>query len=128
YQILNPGIRLWFAAGEDGADGGPDEGVVGWVRHGGTRVVAGAPVCARQRLGDVTAAFEADAAAHGERVCYFAAESRLESLRPYASLLLGAQPVWRPQQLLDNITGRRSLRAQLRRAANKDVNVVEWSA
>ena len=38
YQILNPGMRLWFSA-----DG---EGVAGYVRAGGYRVVAGAPVCA----------------------------------------------------------------------------------
>jgi len=32
YQILNPGIELWFA--------GAGDAVVGFVRHGCTRVVA----------------------------------------------------------------------------------------
>ena len=45
YQILNPGMRLWFAA-----DG---QGVAGYVRAGGYRVVAGAPVCAPERLAQV---------------------------------------------------------------------------
>ena len=123
YQILNPGIRLWFAADADG--------VIGYVSHGRTRVVAGAPVCDRQRLGAIAAEFESDAAASRERVCYFAAESRLESLvreRPYARLLLGAQPMWRPERLVATIAGHPSLRAQLHRARNKGVNVAEWPA
>jgi hypothetical protein len=36
YQILNPGIELWFSRSGDG--------VVGFVRHHRTRVVAGAPI------------------------------------------------------------------------------------
>ena len=122
YQILNPGIELWFA--------GHGDGVIGYVRHGRTRVVAGAPVCSLPRLGAIALEFEAEAAARGERVCYFAAESRLESLprepRPYARLLLGAQPVWRPERLVATIAQHPSLRAQIHRARNKGVAVVEW--
>ncbi|HEX6812803.1 MAG TPA: phosphatidylglycerol lysyltransferase domain-containing protein [Planctomycetota bacterium] len=122
YQILNPGIELWFARAGDA--------VIGFVRHRRMRVVAGAPVCAPERLADVAAEYEADAAARRERVCYFAAESRFESLPradgPYARVLLGAQPVWRPQQLLATIAGRASLRAQLARARNHGVQVTEW--
>jgi phosphatidylglycerol lysyltransferase len=124
YQILDPGIALWFVAAGDA--------VVGYVRHGRTRVVAGAPVCAPARLGDVAAAFEADAAGCGQDVCYFAAESRLEAAPRaagrYARVLLGAQPVWRPDRLLATIAGRASLRAQLHRARNKGVAVAEWPA
>ncbi len=122
YQILNPGIRLWFAPEGDA--------VVGFVRHRRTRVVAGAPVCAAERLGAVTAAFEQDATARHERVCYFAAESRLQASpqrdERYASLFLGALPVWRPGVLLATLRERRSLRAQLHRARNKGVAVAEW--
>lgn len=124
YQILNPGIRLWFAAEGDA--------VVGYVRHGRTRVVAGAPVCATPRLADVAAAFEADAAAEGARVCYFGAESRLAATTPgarrYTPLLLGSQPAWQPQRLLAAFATHASLRAQLHRARNKGVHVAEWPA
>lgn len=42
YQIINPGIALWFSASGDA--------VVGYVRKHGVLVVAGAPVCAEIRL------------------------------------------------------------------------------
>src|SRR5215212_758832 len=63
YQIINPGITHWFAAAGDA--------VVGYVRRAGVRVVAGAPVCAAERLPAVAAEFEAAAHRAGERVCYF---------------------------------------------------------
>src|SRR5262245_66490610 len=44
YQIINPGIELWFSP--------ICEAVVGFVRARNTLVVAGAPVCAPARLGD----------------------------------------------------------------------------
>jgi phosphatidylglycerol lysyltransferase len=96
------------------------------------RVVAGAPVCAEARLAAVAAEFERDAAAAGHRVCYFAAEARLERVyrgRPtHAMVLLGAQPAWRPDAWAAAVTGHASLRAQLNRARNKGVRVDEWPA
>ncbi len=122
YQILNPGISLWFS--RDG------DAVAGFVRRGAVRVVAGAPVCAADRLADISSEFEADAARVGARVCYFGAEARLESLRRddprYAMVVLGAQPVWHPARWSDAVDGHASLRAQLARARNKGVRVVEW--
>ena len=124
YQILNPGISLWFSGARDA--------VLGYVRHGRTRVVAGAPVCELARLPAVAAEFESEAAGRRERVCYFAAESRLESLHrpagPYARVLLGAQPVWHPRALLEGLGRHASLRAQVHRAANKGVTVAERAA
>ena len=38
YQIVNPGMTLWFSSTADA--------VVGYVERGRTRVVAGSPVCA----------------------------------------------------------------------------------
>ena len=70
YQILNPGIDLWFANAGDG--------VVGYVRHRRTLVVAGAPVCAEHRLDDIATEFVAYARAQGCRICYFGAGDRLE--------------------------------------------------
>ncbi|HET7458772.1 MAG TPA: DUF2156 domain-containing protein [Gemmatimonadaceae bacterium] len=123
YQILNPGIRLWVPPSGDA--------VVGYVRHAGVRVVAGAPVCDRARLLDVAHAFESEARAAGERVCYFGAGTRLERVLRVgprrSTVLLGAQPVWRPSGWPAIVASRKSLRAQLNRARNKGVAVVEWA-
>lgn len=122
YQILNPGISHWFSEADDA--------VVGFVQRCGVRIVAGAPVCAKERLRDVAAEFERSSAAAGCRVCYFCAESRLETaLRGsarHSMALLGAQPVWRPPQWPAIFRRHASLRAQLKRASNKAVRVSEW--
>ena len=124
YQLLNPGILLWF--GNDG------DSVVGYVRHLGVHVVAGAPVCAASRLPAVRREFEQASHRARARVCYFGAGRRLEQeLRDQAGralVLLGAQPVWHPGDFESIVQGHRSLRAQLHRAQNKGVRVVEWPA
>lgn len=122
FQIVNPGSRRWFSAEGDA--------VVGYVQSGGFRIVAGAPVCRKERLVQVAAEFESDAAASGEKVCYFAAESRLESIftssTDHTKFLLGAQPVWRPGEWEGIVSGNKSIRSQLNRARNKGVVVSEW--
>ena len=131
YQILNPGITRWFAAAGDA--------VVGYVRHGRSRVVAGAPVCSAGRLPAVVAEFERDAATARQHVCYFGAESRLAQLcadrgaegraeRTHARVLLGAQPAWHPRTFAATLQQKPSLRAQLHRARNKGIVVREASA
>ena len=122
YQLLNPGIELWFS--------GAGDGVVGYAIHRGMRVVGGAPVCAADRLEPIAAEFADDAHAHGEQVCYFAAGNRLEETyagRPdWSRVLLGAQPVWNPHSWPAAVRRRNSLRAQFHRALNKGVVVTEW--
>jgi phosphatidylglycerol lysyltransferase len=122
YQIINPGISHWFAARGDA--------LVGYVRHAGVRVVAGAPVAALERLREVTIEFEEDARRVGDRVCYFGAEERLEKasqrLPRHATIVLGAQPIWHPAVLAGFIRKHASLRAQLNRARNKGVRVSAW--
>ena len=124
YQIINPGIRRWFA--------GERDAVVGFVARNRVRVVAGAPVCAAEDLSQVAAEFERDAARKGEKVCYFCAESRLESIYDdspdYAKILLGAQPVWQPKNWAEIVKKHKSLRAQVNRARNKKVEVTEWTS
>ncbi len=122
YQILNLGIELWFSRAE--------EGVVGFVRHGGMVVVGGAPVCALSRLDAVAAEFVAAAHERGERVCYFGAGERLDDRYgndlAWSRVLLGAQPVWDPHNWPAAVAKRGSLRAQFKRARNKGVTVTEW--
>ncbi len=121
YQILNPEMEYWFAA---------EDGVVGYVRRGGFRIVAGAPVCAKESLTSVVVAFEKDAAEAGEKVCYFGAASRLrtvlQSLPDHAEMIIGAQPAWNPQEWAGLLAKNASLRAQINRARNKGVGVEEW--
>jgi phosphatidylglycerol lysyltransferase len=119
YQILNPGISYWFSARGDA--------VVGFVARHHVRVVAGAPVCERHRLPAVSAEFEEAARGAGERVCYFGAGERLESVystrRSHSMIALGAQPSWDPRGWTRIIAVRASVRAQLHRAHNKGVTV-----
>ncbi len=122
YQILNPGIDLWFPQARDG--------VIGYVKHGRTRVVGGAPVCDLSRLEEIAAEFVAHSRARGERVCYFGAGERIDHLLlgrgGWSRVLLGAQPVWDPLQWREAVGKRGSLRAQFNRAHNKGVSVAEW--
>jgi len=122
FQIVNPGISRWFSNRGDA--------VVGYVPSAGVRVVAGAPVCSRERLKEVVDEFEVDAASAGEHVCYFCAEHRLEAAvngsPSHSKFILGAQPVWQPQTWPEIIKTNKSLRAQLNRARNKGVTVTEW--
>ena len=124
YQILNPGMQRWFA--RDG------DAVAGYATFGGVRVVAGAPVCALERLAAVTDELEADANGAGDRVLFFGAGERLEHVlaarADHSFAHLGAQPVWDPQRWSTIVDTKASLRAQLHRARNKGVDVREWSS
>ncbi|MCU0627181.1 MAG: DUF2156 domain-containing protein [Gemmatimonadaceae bacterium] len=123
YQLLNPGFTHWFDARGDA--------LVGHVTRSRTRIVAGAPVSAAARVADVARAFEAEAHARRERVLWFGAGERLESLWAHdpsrAFLPLGAQPWWDPRSWSAIVAARRSLRAQLARTRGKGVTVEEWT-
>ena len=124
YQILNPGMQLWFSQARDA--------VAGFATYAHVCVVAGAPVCAPDRLAAVAAELDADAARRGERVLYFGAGERLEQVylarRDHCLVPLGAQPVWEPAAWPAIVKRKASLRAQLNRARNKGVRVDEWPA
>ncbi len=123
YQIVNPGIHHWFSAGNDA--------VVGYVPYAKVRVVAGAPVCSEDRLPDVVAEFENHARSKGDGICYFGAEARLDRVLGgslvHSKALLGAQPVWNPAHWDEIVSSHPSLRAQLNRAINKSITIVEYS-
>ncbi len=124
YQILNPGIKLWFPRDHDG--------VVGYVEAHNYRVVAGSPICDLSELPRIVSAFGRDAVQEGKRVCYFGAQERIsvimEQLGPVAKLLLGSQPVWHPGDWESRASTKASLRAQFARARNKRVTVSLWNS
>ncbi len=119
FQILNPGLSLWFAP--------QGNAVVGYVTSSGFRVVAGCPICPPEDIPAIAAAFEHDTYAVHKRVCYFGAQhhlvAKLRQQRPIATMLLGAQPTWNPQNWPDIVRRKASLRGQLARARNKHVTI-----
>lgn len=122
YQVLNPGMRHWFSRGRDA--------VVGYATWAKVRVVAGAPVCAAERLPAAADEFERHAFDAGERVLYVAAGARMErrfaDRDDHSLVYVGSQPVWDPREWRDVVRRKASLRAQLNRARNKGVAVGEW--
>ncbi len=119
YQILNPGIQHWFHP--------TGQAVVGYVRKHRYLLVAGAPVCAPEALSAITQAFEQFAAGQSCRVCYVCAAQRLRAILEHSphhcEIAVGAEPVWNPARWPEILKRRRSLRAQLNRAANKAVRI-----
>ena len=119
YQLVNPGMRLWFS---DSASA-----VIGYVEAGGYRIVAGAPVTSEGEMLGVVQGFAESSRAAGKRVAFFGAQDRLETVlaeqSPVSRMLLGAQPLWHPEHWLANERRKKSLRAQLARARNHHVRV-----
>jgi phosphatidylglycerol lysyltransferase len=123
YQILNPGMRLWFSRRRDA--------VAGYASFGSVWTVAGAPICRADRLPNVADELETDARARGARVVFFGAGTRLEQAysarHDHTLVRIGAQPAWEPSAWAGIVRQKASLRAQLNRARNKGVVVHEWS-
>lgn len=119
YQLVNDSIEKWFLG----------DAVVGFVRAGRWRVVAGAPVCSPQVLVSVLDQWEAQC---DGPVCYFGAGDRftriLESRSSISKVAIGSQPSWNPQNWSARVRSEASIRMQFNRAKNKGVTVKEWSA
>ena len=122
YQVVNDGISHWFSARGDA--------VVGYVRTHRRCIVAGAPICAGERLTDVIAEWDAFVVQQHCRSCYFGAAGRVfEALHHrsgYSTVVLGAQPIWNPAWWPEIPARTPSLRSQMARARNKRVQVSEW--
>jgi phosphatidylglycerol lysyltransferase len=119
YQILNPGFEYWFARSAPA--------VVAYMRRRSVLVVAGAPVCPSEALAAVAAEFEEFARGGGRRVCYVCAAERLHRTlsgsEGHSAIVIGAQPVWNPQEWPQLAAVRRAIRHQLARARNHGVTV-----
>jgi phosphatidylglycerol lysyltransferase len=117
YQILNPGMALWFSQ--------KCEGVVGYAETKTHYIIAGSPISKGSDLPTITAEFFSKAQTNGKKVCFFGAQERiadiLSTFTPISTILLGAQPVWSPNEWLANVNLKQSLRAQLQRAKNKHI-------
>ncbi|PYP88490.1 MAG: hypothetical protein DMG65_15155 [Candidatus Angelobacter sp. Gp1-AA117] len=124
YQVLNPGIQLWFSERKDA--------VIGFVSRHNIRVVAGAPVCRPGRIRATAREFEADAERHGERVCYVHVGPRFVGMisgsQKHSVASIGALPFWRPAGWGAILKSDASLRYQISRARNKGIEVNEMPA
>ncbi len=121
FQTLETGYSYFFAG---------DDACIAYVDTGRAWVAAGAPLAASEHLGEAVRAFTAAARERGRRCAFFGIEERLrEATSPeLASLPIGEQPVWNPQEWPDILKRRSSLREQLRRGRAKGVRVRKISA
>ncbi len=114
FQILEPGFLYWFD--------GP-ETCVAYIDTGRAWVAAGAPIGPAELVGGAAERFVAAAAAQKRRACFFGTEDRFASTTPFAAMRVGEQPVWDPREWEQTVAANASLRAQIRRAAAKEVEI-----
>jgi len=124
YQILNPGIRHWFSQSGDA--------VIGYITCNHVRVVAGAPVCSPERIAEVVKEFETEATLMKQKVCYFHVGPRFAQVvsdsPDHSIAAVGALPFWNPKKWDVILKSVRSLRYQVHRARNKQIEVTEIPA
>lgn len=122
YQILNPGISLWFSSSR--------EAVIGYVQTRTHVIAAGSPVSDESKTEDVVLEFYRYVSQQQKKVCFFGAQERIVTMladhSPVSSILLGAQPIWTPVDWLSSVQVKSSLRAQVQRAKNKSVIAKLW--
>lgn len=114
FQALEPAFRYWFAG---------DDAAVAYFDTGQAWVVAGPPVAAEERLGDVARRFAKEAAAHRRRALFFGVEERFLHAIDMRAIAIGEQPWWDPRRWSQRHRGHRSLKEQVRRARAKGVVV-----
>lgn len=110
FQTLEPGYRYWFL---------DDDACVAYRETARAWVAAGQPICARERLVEVAAAFATAASDAGRRACFFGNEDALGM----PQLRIGEQPAWDPRAWPETLKATKSLREQLRRARAKGVQI-----
>ncbi|HXJ23416.1 MAG TPA: phosphatidylglycerol lysyltransferase domain-containing protein [Polyangia bacterium] len=113
FQILEPGFRYWFEP----------QVCVAYIDTGRAWVAAGAPIGPPHLVPAAAQRFAAAAAGNGRRACFFGTEDRFATTSPFAAMRIGEQPVWDPRAWDDTVRATASLRAQIRRAGAKGVEV-----
>ena len=96
--------------------------------RGRVRVCEGAPDGPLADRPDAAEAFEAQTRADGARVLWFAVEHLRDLGRTRPSVVVGAEPVWEAGRWAEVVGSKSSVRAQIRRAQNKGVEVERWPA
>lgn len=114
FQVLEPAFRYYW-------DG--DGACVAYVDTGRAWVAASAPIAPAGKVAAAAARFVQAARSRGRRACFFAVEACSLCERPFATIQIGEQPVWQPEQWAAIVRATRSLREQLRRARNKGVTI-----
>lgn len=118
FQGLEPGLQLWRCAAPAGA--------VAYHDTGSAWVAAGGPYAAPADRAAVAARFVEAAAERRRRASFFCVDFDAQGAPQwpgFARVLLGEQPVWRPDEWPEVLRGHRRLREQLRRATAKGVQV-----
>jgi phosphatidylglycerol lysyltransferase len=117
FAALKTAIRHWFDAAPPAGTGG----CVAYFDTAGAWVAIGSPLAPAAQRAYVASRFVAAARARGRRACFFGADSlRGDGL---CRLLVGQQPIFSPSRWLADLTHRRRLREQLRRARAKGLTV-----
>ncbi|MFZ9857957.1 MAG: phosphatidylglycerol lysyltransferase domain-containing protein [Roseiflexaceae bacterium] len=118
YQILNPGMELWFSQHHDV--------VIGYVRAAGYVVVAGEPIGDITQLNQVVHEFSC--AMQPTPICYFGAEHAFAQriTTTHSEMVwLGLQPWWQPETWIQRTQTKSSLRA-LRSVARRRGVHIRW--
>ena len=110
---------------------GPEGTTVTYVdvrSWGHVRVAAGAPSGPVGERPAAAETFEAEAHRAGARVLWFGVAEPDDVAPGRPSVVVGAEPVWSVARWPEILARKRSVRAQIRRAANKGVTVEPWTA
>ncbi|NNM84964.1 MAG: DUF2156 domain-containing protein [Phycisphaerales bacterium] len=120
-RILQAGFEYWFSR--------KTCAVIGYKQRGHYLVCGGEPACSQMEYREVLAEFELWARRQGLEAIYFGVEK--EAARQhhrYASIALGAEPIWEPSHWNVCMGQSSGFRKQLRRATNKGISIVEMAA
>lgn len=124
FQLLERDFLVWRDVDAGTAHAGDvPVAAVGYVDTGPAWVAGGEPVAPEDDVHVVAERFLDAARQAGKRAAFFATEGRLVTSPRFQRLLLGEQPVWDPAAWAETVNGSRSLRSQIKRAANKGVVV-----
>jgi phosphatidylglycerol lysyltransferase len=111
FQILEPGLKYWFA----------EDAVVGYGDLETAWVSAGEPVCDPARLPEVVRGFVEAAEGAGKRARFFHVSEEFALRSGCRSTHVGELPVWDPTDWDATVKSARSLREQIKRPRPKGV-------